>query len=100
MGTYKTANGETVEFEGEKYYTVGQPDLCNDGCCVPVFVVDMQKDEGPLFFVATEHKSQLAAALLGVSTEEVEMFMNVIQEGSSKDDEEKWLKLREALEEA
>jgi hypothetical protein len=73
METYKTASGETVEVE--KYYTVGEPD-CVDGCCTPVFVADMDPvEEGPLFFVSTEHKGQLAAELIGCSLEELEFLM-------------------------
>jgi hypothetical protein len=57
----------------EKYYTVGKPD-CEEGCCTPVFVADMTKEEGPLFFVETSRKTELAAELLGVSIDELEKF--------------------------
>jgi hypothetical protein len=97
MGSYKKLNGEIVEFEGP-YYRV-EPEGSE---LLGVYVKDMDLagDEGPLFYIAASHRSELAAVLLGVSTEEVEMFMNVIQEGSAKDDEEKWLMIREKMEEA
>jgi hypothetical protein len=61
MTSYKTVSGETKEVE--KYYTVGEP----EGNSTPVFTADMMKagEEGPLFYVETEHKAQLAAELLG-----------------------------------
>lgn len=66
----------------DKFYRVGEP-ACADGCCTPVFTRDMLEnlEKDPLFFVETEYKAQLAAALLGVTLEEVETFVNIIQEG-------------------
>lgn len=76
MTAYKTVGGEIVEIE--KYYTVGEPD-CGGGCCTPVYTADM-KDEGPLFYVETEHKAQLAAELLGVTEQELQIVLDTRKE--------------------
>lgn len=54
----------------EEFYRVGEPN-CADGCCTPVYTADMEPIEGPLFYVETESKEELAAQLLGWSPEEM-----------------------------
>jgi len=73
MSSYKTVSGETVEVK--KYYTVGE----SEGAATPVFTADMF-EEGPLFYVETEHKAQLAAELLGWSLEELERALKLYKE--------------------
>jgi hypothetical protein len=76
-----------VDGKIEDYYRVGEP-VCADGCCTPVFTKDMEaNNEGPLFYVETEYKAELAAKLVGVTLSELEAALKLYKEyqGFKKD---------------
>ena|ERR1700753_9422 len=71
----------------KKFYTVGTPGDCGccQGGCTPVFTADMTKEEGPLFYIETPYKTQLAAELLGCSLDELSFHMTVAQDFTPED---------------
>jgi hypothetical protein len=81
----KDVSGNPMKLnEDGSFYRVGQPD-CADGCCTPVYTADMAADEGPLFHVETECKTELAAQLLGCSLTELEFLMTVLLDYTVED---------------